>query len=49
MQNFPIWSVVTFLQKSYTSEDEEFILSVDSNGSVRKYSTDNKTYKSGKK
>uniref|UniRef100_A0A2S2PVV5 Dynein axonemal intermediate chain 4 n=1 Tax=Schizaphis graminum TaxID=13262 RepID=A0A2S2PVV5_SCHGA len=37
LQNFPIWSVVSFLQKSYTSEDE-FILSVDGNGSVRKWS-----------
>ncbi|XP_025207535.1 WD repeat-containing protein 78-like [Melanaphis sacchari] len=38
LQNFPIWSVVSFLQKSYTSEDE-FILSVDGNGSVRKWSS----------
>ncbi|XP_016659241.1 WD repeat-containing protein 78-like isoform X1 [Acyrthosiphon pisum] len=37
LQNFPIWSVLSFLQKSYTSEDE-FILSVDDNGSVRKWS-----------
>ncbi|XP_022164666.1 WD repeat-containing protein 78-like isoform X4 [Myzus persicae] len=37
LENFPIWGVLSFLQKSYTSEDE-FILSVDGNGSVRKWS-----------
>jgi hypothetical protein len=48
LQNFPIWSVVSFLQKSYTSEDE-FILSVDGNGSVRKWSGGvSKTYNTGK-
>lgn len=47
LQNFPIWSIVSFLQKSYTSEDE-FILSADGNGSVRKWSIVSKTYNTGK-
>lgn len=38
LQNFPIWSIVSFLQTNYTLENE-FILSVDGNGSVRKWST----------
>lgn len=47
LQNFPIWNILTFLQKTYTSEDE-FILSVDGNGSVRKWSTNSETYNIGK-
>ncbi|XP_025409164.1 WD repeat-containing protein 78-like isoform X3 [Sipha flava] len=37
LHNFPVWSIVSFLQKSFTSDDE-FVLSVDGNGSVRKWS-----------
>lgn len=47
LQNFPVWSIVSFLQKSYTSEDE-FILSADGNGSVRKWSIVSNSYNIGK-
>lgn len=47
LQNFPVWSIVSFLQKSFTSNDE-FVLSVDGNGSVRKWSLVSKTCNTGK-
>lgn len=46
LKNFPVWSIVSFSQKSFTSEDE-FILSVDGNGLVRKWSIDSKTCNTG--
>lgn len=46
LQNFPILSIASFLQKTYALDDE-FILSVDGNGSVRKWSIFSEIHNTG--
>ncbi|XP_050439156.1 dynein axonemal intermediate chain 4-like [Adelges cooleyi] len=38
LKNFPICSIVSLMQKGYNKSEKEFVLSVDSNGTVRKWS-----------